>query len=336
MLAVLRGLLRSASVPYGLVVRLRNALYSRGWRGSRRAPVPVLSVGNITAGGTGKTPLVAWLARLMIIHNLRPAVLSRGYGRQRGDIDDENVMLAGMLQDVPVVVNPDRVAGAKTAVRRHDADVLILDDGFQHRRIARDLDIVLIDSLCPFGGRHLLPRGLLREPLKELRRADLLLLTRTSLVEAERREELKEELEDLAPAAPVARCRNVPSGLRRLGAGPDEVGRLRTGDWAAFCGIGNPDAFRLTLERLGCRLALFREFSDHQRYEEEQLRELQEAAAEAGCDGLVTTEKDAVKVAGLLEPNDEPAFYALQVELEFTEGSAALTTAILEAVGKTL
>jgi tetraacyldisaccharide 4'-kinase len=304
-----------------------------------KAAVPVLSVGNISAGGTGKTPLVAWLARLMVIHNMRPAILSRGYGRHRElGVDDENLMLSRLAEGVPVVVDPVRVRGAERAAREHDADVLILDDGFQHRRIQRDLDIVLIDALWPFGAEHLLPRGLLREPLSGLSRADVLLITRSSLVAPERLDEVKDRLRELAPRAVLASCRNVPSGLRTVG-GPGEAGgsvsRLSQGRWGAFCGIGNPEAFRATLEGTGCRLAFFRLYSDHERYTQDQVRSIQERARRAGCGAIVTTEKDAVKIERLLPADADVPLYALQVEMKFTAGSAELTRAILRAIGKT-
>jgi tetraacyldisaccharide 4'-kinase len=336
LLALLRGALLAASAGYGLAVRARNALYRCGCKRSQHPGVPVISVGNVTAGGTGKTPLVAWLARLLVIRRMRPAILSRGYGRHEGlDVDDENAMLARMAPDVPVVVDPDRLRGARTARREHAADALILDDGFQHRRIARDLDVVLVDALHPFGAGHLLPRGLLREPLAALRRADVLLVTRADLVEPQRLDEIKERLRELSPDAPLACCRTVPTGLRPLGGGAElPCEELGEGRWAAFCGIGNPDGFRRSLQRAGCRLAALTVFSDHERYSAPQVRGLLEAAGRDGCDRVVTTEKDAVKVAALLPDDVGPPVYSLQAELDFTEGSKVLTGAVLEAVGE--
>ncbi len=334
-LALLRGVLRVAAALYGLAVRLRNALYSKGVRRVHRADVPVLSIGNITSGGTGKTPLVAWLARLMVIHNSRPGILSRGYGR-RGelDVDDENTLLAREAAGIPVVVDPNRVRGARTAVCRHKVDVLIMDDGFQHRRLARDLEIVLIDAIWPFGGGYMVPRGLLREPLRELARADVLLITRAGLVTEERLNEIKERLEELAPETTMACCISRPAGLRALGAAAavEPVQRLSSGRWAAFCGIGNPEGFRLSLEQMGCRLGLFRVFADHEAYSPGQLEQVASAARQTGCEGVVTTEKDAVKVELLMSEPSLP-FYALQVDLELTEGSVELTNQILSALG---
>jgi tetraacyldisaccharide 4'-kinase len=332
---VARAALSGAAAVYGVGVGARNALYRTGLRSSRRVGAPVISVGNITAGGTGKTPFVAWLAHLLVIHKLRPAILSRGYGRH-GGLDDENRMLAEHVPGVPIVVDPRRVRGAETAIREHGAEVLVLDDGFQHRRIARDLDIVLVDALWPFGAGHLLPRGLLREPLKELARADLLLVTRTELVDAERLDDIKGRLRELAPRTPVACAAIRPHGLRPLRRGGGEslgVEFLKERRWAAFCGIGNPEAFGLTLERAGCEVAFLEAFADHEPYSASQIGEVVDRAHAAGCERIVTTEKDAVKVAPLLSRLPAPHLYALQTDLEFADGAEELTAAVLEAVG---
>jgi tetraacyldisaccharide 4'-kinase len=328
-------MLRLAAAGYRIAVTARNRSYRLGLCRGHRVPVPVISVGNITAGGTGKTPFVAWLARLMVIHKMRPVILSRGYGRH-GELalDDENQMLARLAADIPVVVDPDRLRGTQVAVRVHGAELLILDDGFQHRRIARDLDIVLVDAVWPFGAGHLLPRGLLREPVSELARTDFLVLTRVGLVGTESCQATKKRLAELAPGVPTACCTNVVEGLRPLGGAarqPVEPERLRSGRWAAFCGIGNPEGFRLTLQKAGCELAFLRVFSDHERYRARQIEQVHSAAERAGCQGLITTEKDAVKVEGLLKGSWRVPFYALQTDLEFIEGSQALIAAILKA-----
>jgi tetraacyldisaccharide 4'-kinase len=320
-----------------LAAALRNRLYDRGWKRVHRADAPVISVGNITAGGTGKTPLVAWLARLLVIRKMRPAILSRGYGRDPGrGIDDENAVLARLAGGVPVVVDADRVRGAATAVRQHGADVLVLDDGFQHRRLARDLDIVLLDALWPFGAGHMLPRGLLREPLRGLSRAGFLLTTRCDLVTADRLEAIQARLHELAPGVPQACCRTVVHELRPLvgeeGNAPPEA--MGEGRWLAFCGIGNPEGFRLTLEHAGCKPLALRVFADHERYTEAQVASLLDEAHVAGCAGLLTTEKDAVKVAPLLAGGPAVPVYAVHTDLDFAAGSEALTAAILDAIGR--
>jgi tetraacyldisaccharide 4'-kinase len=332
---VARELLCLPAMLYWLAIRARNGLYDLRIRRSHPAPAPVISIGNITAGGTGKTPMAAWLARLLQIHNMRPAILSRGYGRRGHDgPDDENEMLARLAAGTPVIVDPDRLRAARSAVQVHGADVVILDDGFQHQRIARDLDIVLVDALCPFGAGWVLPRGLLREPLSALARADFLIVTRADLVGVEELRRIKQRLARLVPAAPIACCVTIVRGLRPLGPDSRESvppATVTKGRWAAFCGIGNPDAFLQTLRRVNCSPAPFTVFADHERYKAAQVEALLAGACGAGCDGILTTEKDAVKVQRLLEHPPALPVFAVQTEMDLVEGSGALTAAILRA-----
>lgn len=169
--------LRIASWPYRLGVVFRNSAFDRGWKHTFTAAVPVISVGNLTLGGTGKTPCVEYIAQLLRNAGTRPVILSRGYGTEHGR-NDEAMVLEENLPDVPHLQDPDRVALAMTAVEELDAEVLILDDGFQHRRLNRNLDIVLIDATRPLNRESMFPRGLLREPIRSLNRAHVLILTR--------------------------------------------------------------------------------------------------------------------------------------------------------------
>ncbi|MBU6174878.1 MAG: tetraacyldisaccharide 4'-kinase, partial [Planctomycetes bacterium] len=162
-----------ASQPYAAAVTLRNWAFDRGFKKTIGVEIPVVSVGNLTAGGTGKTPTVAFLAKWFRAQNKRVAILSRGYGAGSDGRNDEAKELEITLPDVPHLQSPDRIASARIAVDELGMELLLLDDGFQHRRIGRDLDIVLLDAREPFGFGHLLPRGLLREPLRSLKRADV-------------------------------------------------------------------------------------------------------------------------------------------------------------------
>ncbi len=189
-----RGVLRAGAVAYGAAVSARNFGFDRGWLRSHRALVPVVSVGNLTLGGTGKTPMVEWLARWFRSREVRVAILSRGYGHT-GGINDEGLVLEENLPDVPHLQNPDRVALAQTAVRELESELIVLDDGFQHRRLARDLDVVLLDALDPFGLSQLCPRGLLREPVRSLRRAAVVVLSRADLVADAQRAAIRVEAE---------------------------------------------------------------------------------------------------------------------------------------------
>ena len=215
----------------------------------------MISVGNITAGGTGKTPLVAWLAHWLRRRGLHVVLISRGYKARRQRPNDEALELQQRLPDVPHLQNPDRVAAARAAIAVLGCDVIVLDDAFQHRRIHRDLDIVLIDALEPFGYRHVLPRGLLREPLARLARAHVIGLSRADAVDAAHRAALQDEIHQLAPRAAWLELAHRPDTLVNAAGDTQAVTRLQGRRVAAFCGIGNPDAFRCSLESLGYTIA---------------------------------------------------------------------------------
>lgn len=292
---LLRGLLRLATVPYGLAVRCRNLAFDRGW-GVRRVDVPVISVGNLTAGGTGKTPCVEFLARELRRLDLQVAILSRGYGSDAGR-NDEALVLEENLPDVPHLQGADRVALAKTAIEELESEVLLLDDGFQHRRLDRDLDVVLVDATDPFGGGYLLPRGLLREPLASLSRADVIVLTRCDQADAATLAGLRRRLDRAAPGTPVVESDHRPLHLLDADGGEEPLDRLRGRPVAAFCGLGNPEAFRRTLLGLGCTVVDFRVYPDHHPYTREDVESLGCWAGTLADDALViTTQKDLVKL----------------------------------------
>lgn len=294
--ALARFGLRLASFPYGLAVRLRNRMYSAGWKATHRAGVPVVSVGNLTAGGTGKTPCVEYVAGFYRGRDRRVAVLSRGYG-SAGGRNDEAMVLEENLPDVPHLQGPDRVELARTAVEELESEVLLLDDGFQHRRLARDLDLVLIDATEPWGYGYLLPRGLLREPRSSLRRAGLVVLTRCDQSGPEQIESLRREVRRYAPAVPVVETRHGPVELVNSEGTVAPLDGLRGRPAAAFCGIGNPDAFRRTLADLGADVRAFRAYPDHHPYDRADVESLKAWVRELPPDGLaVTTQKDLVKL----------------------------------------
>ena len=294
--ALVRLGLRAASLPYGWAVRLRNRLYDRGWKRITRAQVPVVSVGNLTLGGTGKTPCVEYVARYLVEHGHRAVILSRGYGNHGGR-NDEALVLDENLPDVPHLQGPDREGLAATAEKDSAAEVFVLDDGFQHRRLARDLDLVLIDATDPWGLKYLFPRGWLREPLAGLRRASAVILTRCNQVDSCERGRLREIVARVAPQVPIIETSHRPVELvnsDRLKAGLD---RLAGRPVAAFCAIGNPEAFRHTLASLGATVVAWRTFPDHHRYSRQDVEELQDWARGQPAECLiVTTQKDLVKI----------------------------------------
>ena len=318
-----RAGLRLAEIPYRAVVQTRNALYDRELKTVHRMDVPVISVGNLTLGGTGKTPLVAWVARWLREHDMRVTLISRGYGAQQGSRNDEALELEELLPDVPHLQGRDRVAAARVAVEEFECQMLLLDDGFQHRRLDRDLDIVLLDALDPFGLDHVFPRGFLREPLANLARADTVVLSRADLIDSATRQRIHQRVDRYAPHAVWAEARHQPRQLigpqGRLSLPLSALDGRRV---AAFCGLGNPTGFRRTLEQLGYSLVGWREFPDHHAYGRANIDELAHWAETTQADALLCTHKDLVKV-GIDRLGGRP-LWALSIGLELLSGQADL------------
>ncbi|GIW87595.1 MAG: tetraacyldisaccharide 4'-kinase [Isosphaeraceae bacterium] len=324
--AFARAGLSLASVPYRLGVAARNLAYDRRWLPTRRAEVPVISVGNLTFGGTGKTPLVEWIARRLRERGLRVVLLSRGY-RGDGGLNDEGRLLDQNLPDVPHLQDRDRVALARIAVAELEAEALVLDDGFQHRRLARDLDIVLLDALDPFGGGRLAPRGRLRESARSLRRAGVVVLSRADLVDSSSRQAIRAEAERRAGCALTwAEARHAPRDLIDADDSSLPLDGLSGRSILAFCGIGNPEGFRRTLETLGVQPRGWRTFPDHHRYTRSDVLSLIDELEASAVDLALTTQKDLVK---LRTPRlGRVPLLALRVGLEFLSGEERVRKAV--------
>jgi tetraacyldisaccharide 4'-kinase len=321
--SVQRAGLWLASVPYGVVVRLRNLAFDRGWAHNHRAGVPVVSVGNLTVGGTGKTPCVEYVADFYRARGVRVAILSRGYGAA-GRPNDEALVLGQNLPDVPHLQGADRVALARTALAEIGSELLVLDDGFQHRRLARDLDLVLVDATAPWGYGRLLPRGLLREPVGGLGRADVILLTRCDQVDAAVRHRLRQLVARLAPRTPLVETTHQPVGLVNTGGEDLPLTALHATPVAAFCGVANPEAFRRTLTDLGASVTVFRVYPDHHDYTPEDSEELEGWGRDLPPRTLiVTTQKDLVKLAR--PALGECPLWSLRVRLRVEAGDEVLT-----------
>ncbi|HEX3316040.1 MAG TPA: tetraacyldisaccharide 4'-kinase [Gemmataceae bacterium] len=310
------------SLPYGLGVALRNIAYGRGWTKTHPAGVPVISVGNLTLGGTGKTPCVEWLANWCRGRDLRAAILSRGYGALAGR-NDEALVLEENCPDVPHLQGADRRALATIAVEELESEVLILDDGFQHRRLGRDLDVVLVDATCPWGHGWLFPRGLLREPASSLGRADVVLLTRCDMTSPAALSRLHEEVRRHAPGAPIAESEHRPAAWVN-GAKSLPADAFASRPVAAFCGLGNPDAFRRTLVSLGAEPIAWRTYPDHHAYSAADVEELSLWARALPPDAVIaTTQKDLVKLR--LDLLGERELWALRIVLHLRAGAEELT-----------
>jgi tetraacyldisaccharide 4'-kinase len=344
--ACLRAGLWAASKPYAAAMRLRRWAYRAGVARSHAAGVPVICVGNLTTGGTGKTPMVAWVVGQLQQAGHRPAILTRGYGGQvsssAGDVgggagddlagSDEARLLAG-LTGAGVIVDGDRVAGAARAVA-DGADVLVMDDGFQHRRLRRDLDIVLIDAVSPFGLGHCLPRGLLREGPSALADAHAVVVTHADQAPLDQLARLSDRLRVLAPRASHHAAVHVPKALLDESGARRPLGELLGRPVLAFAGLAAPGHFFATLERLGAHLAARHALPDHAVYTQAILDELTAAATAAKADVLVTTQKDHVKLAVL---HGSMPICQLAVEIDITDGRESLLARILDvAAGKRL
>ena len=308
--------------PYHAAVAARNLGYRTGALRSYRAAVPVISIGNLTTGGTGKTPLVAWLANHLADAGHSVGLLSRGY---RGEADetgnDEKRLLEALCPAAPHVQDPDRVAAAGQAITEHGCNVLLLDDGFQHRRLHRDLDIVLVDATCPFGFGHLLPRGLLREPAASLRRASLLVLTRIDQVDSDRGSQLRHQLETCFGKDLVAEVAFPANGLVNSSGATAPLQLLAQSRVAAFCGIGNPEAFWAGLDPVAHRA-----FRDHHRYDDDELMELAGWADRHEADLLLTTRKDLVKIPHT--QLGQTPLWAIDIGVEWISGQGILEEAV--------
>jgi tetraacyldisaccharide 4'-kinase len=329
--ALLRAALRVAEVPYTLAVRWRNYGYDRQV-GVERASVPVVSVGNLTLGGTGKTPLVAWIARWLRARGVRVTLISRGYGAEQGARNDEALELEQKLPDVPHLQNPDRVAAANTAVEEFECQLILLDDGFQHRRLGRDLDIVLLDALEPFGFDHVFPRGMLREPVTSLARADAIALSRADMVTPAVREQLRTTAARHNPQAAWIEMRHAPERLISADGQTTPFTALAGQRIAPFCGIGNPTGFRHTLKQCGLGAENLREFRDHHAYTQDDVTSLGQWAREQNATALVCTQKDLVKLG--VEQIARIPLWAVEIGLEILTGQPALEEQLQAVIAK--
>lgn len=305
-------LLDAFSVFYSIIMEARNRFYDRKIFTVHRLPCPVISVGNITLGGTGKTPAVILIADILQKAGYRPAVLSRGYGGKGGGSlnvvsdgrnilagpdagGDEPVLIANSLRGIPVLTGPKRYQTGRYAVDRMGSNVLILDDGFQHRCLHRDLDIVLLHHKDPLGNGFVIPRGPLRESVSSLKRADLLILTGP---EEETKVPVQPVLEKICPGVPILRAHHMPRELLRLNRlstySPEY---LKGKKIFAFAGIARPESFQETLRSLDGNILYFLPYSDHHRYTEEDIKKIGAMAQKLRADLLLTTEKDGVKLA---------------------------------------
>ena len=311
--------LSAIEIPYEALVRLRNYGYDHSILTVKKASAPVISVGNLTLGGTGKTPLVAWLAHWFAQHNKKPAIISRGYKAKTGQLSDEAAELKILLPTVPHYANKQRIIVAREAVAK-GSDVLLLDDGFQHRQIGRDLNLVTIDATDPFGCNRIFPRGLLREPLWGLKRADALVLTRTDQVSIKTRNEIQEQCFQFVGShdKPWIETEHRPSNLRLVDGTTQPLKTLQDKRILSLSAIGNPAAFHRTLTTLGHEPVATLTFPDHHTYTTDDIHRISEETESVGAEIIVTTLKDLVKLP-LASVRNRP-LCALEIGIQFQTG----------------
>ncbi|MCK5534009.1 tetraacyldisaccharide 4'-kinase [bacterium] len=331
------------SLLYGAVIKIRFFLYKAGVFKKKKIKCLVISVGNIVVGGSGKTPVVIMLVRMFNEQGKKVAVLSRGYksgfyqagGKLKGEkkkflviSDGENVirdsflagdepyLLARACKGIPVIIGKDRYISGKYALEKYATQVLVLDDGFQHLRLHRDLDIITIDALFPFSNGYLLPRGFLREYPSSLKRGDVFFITHTDQVKEEILENTISKLKEINPQAAIVKTVHQPVALVSMGfkKKAEEIDFLKGKDVVAICSIGNPLSFRKTLESLGAKIVDFMIFPDHYVYEKVRIEKILKSIKN---EIIVTTQKDKVKIEHLkLDDRLKAGIFTLKVKLE--------------------
>ena len=304
--SLLQRLLWPLSLLYGAGVRVRVWLYANRWFKQKRLNAPVISVGNLSVGGTGKTPMVIWLAEKFLADGKRVAILSRGYRGANGTSDEIELMKFRLQGRVSFGVGKNRFAEGRRLESRQSIDVFLLDDGFQHLQLARDLNILLMDASRPPAGELLLPAGRLREPVAAMSRANLIIFTR-----AETASGTLEAIGKL-DQYPVFAASTRLLGFRRFGgeSAPPSANEIGAGPFFAFCGLGNPDAFFRDLGNWGLAICGQASFPDHHRYTQGDILEVRRAGKRAGASAFVTTEKDAQNL-GSLQFEETPVYIAV-------------------------
>jgi len=341
------GLLFPLALFYRGAIRIRNRAYDRGLLTTCRLPCPVISVGNITVGGTGKTPMVIMLADMLAARGRRPAILSRGYGgasrfpvnivsdgksllMQPQAVGDEPVLMARKLPGIPVLTGPKRYLTGKAAIDQFGVDVLILDDAYQHRQIQRDVNILLLDGHNPIGNGFTLPAGPLREPVSAMARADVIVITGVRDGLSVTGKNVQSDLENIVPKnIPVFLGQHRPRDLIQGGSksGIFPLDKIRGKRICAFAGIGSPEAFRKTLVASGAHITSFLAFDDHHRYTERDICDINGAVQRGQADLMITTEKDGVKLDGF--PDFMRQVFLLRIAMEIHQGQDDFTALIL-------
>lgn len=329
-----RAALWLLSLPYGALMKLRNLTFDSGLRRVHRVAVPVVAVGNLTTGGTGKTPVVAMLVRQLQELGHQPGIVSRGYGADESGENDEKRVLKMMCPDVPHIQNPDRVAASQELIEHHHVTAIVLDDALQHRRIHRDLNIVLVDATNPFGFDHLLPRGLLRESASGLRRADCVLVTRADSQSQEARRNLQTTISAIAPSLSesIRHLSFLPTDLLGSDGVREAIEFVRAKPVQVATAIGNPDAFVSTCrDTLGAIVRQTNFFPDHHHFSSADLDKIQKDAEESQVVTTLVTLKDLVKIPATVR---NVRAVLIESHFEDSDGQSFIRRRLQEACGQ--
>ena len=322
---------------YAPAVALRNCWYDFVPGAARLVDVPVISVGNVTMGGTGKTPLTAAIVERAVSRGVKTAIISRGYHAKPGELNDEGKELTTRIPDCIYVQNPKRAQAAEALCALEESSrpqLIVLDDGFQHRRLARQLDIVLIDALNPFGYNRICPRGFLRESLYSLRRAHCVVITRADRVEESDLKRIEEKVLSYNRNLILARACHRPGVLRSLSGQTEPLSSVAGKRVTAFCGLGNPDAFCQTVQSLDCNVAAFKAYPDHHLYSASDEKEITALAEQAQADAVVCSMKDFVKLSPTLLHASIPV-YGIEIDMAFLSGEEEFWTLIDSVIAPT-
>ena len=336
--------LSMVSKVYGGAVKLRRIFYKKAVLNSKRLPCPIISIGNITVGGTGKTPMTIYVAQVVKQLGYKVAIISRGYKGKAEKVGgivsdgkvlmmtpenagDEPYMMANRLKDVPVIVGKNRFKAGRQAIRKFDPDIIVLDDGFQHLKLQRDLDLVLLDYRKPFGNGHLLPRGVMREPVSSLLCANAIILTRSDTVNDNEMSSSLKKLRSYERKKPVYRTFHHPfvykinnGEKKKFETNIQETSRqssdcIKGRTAFAFSGLADNHSFQQTVKSLKCNLSGFKEFPDHHPYSERDLDEILLAAKKSMSECIITTEKDYVRIAHKINWSDD--LFVIGIEIDF-------------------
>jgi tetraacyldisaccharide 4'-kinase len=352
-----------ASKVYGGAVKLRRVFYEKAVLKSKRLPIPVISIGNITVGGTGKTPMTIYVADVLKNLGYKVAIVSRGYKGKAETVGgmvsdgktllmspeiagDEPYMMATRLKDVPIIVGKNRFKAGMLAIREFDPDIIVLDDGFQHLKLQRDLDLVLLDYRKPFGNGNLLPRGIMREPVSALSHATALILTRSDAATDSTRSSLRISIERASSETPVFWAFHVPfvynvSKENNISLKVNSQKSLifdskmiKGRTVFAFSGLADNHNFRQTLESLNCHISGVMEFPDHYLYSDRDLRDILAAAQKSMSDCIITTEKDFVRIAHKIEWTND--LFVVGIKIDFGADKERFNTFIKDRINTSL